>query len=147
MNDAFRHKKEGQRRALAQLLLPWVDEMPDTYTPGVGIVNTQRWVFDGYLMGSRKTGCAGAVNRAESPVNKGRRVFDGYLMGSGFASGQSNPMPLNKMKSNQPNFVKSHVRQKRKERRESLIFKGFPFDTETGESTAVCSLNWSIKPA
>ena len=28
-------------------------------------------------MGSRKTGCAGAGNQAESPVNKGRSVFDG----------------------------------------------------------------------
>ena len=80
MNDAFRAKKEGRRGASAQLLLPWVDEMLDGYTLGMGIVNTQRWVFDGHLMERRKSGCAGAVNQTESPVNKGRSVFDGYLM-------------------------------------------------------------------
>ncbi len=37
-------------------------------------------LFDGYLMENRTTECAGAGNRAESPVNKGRSVFDGYLM-------------------------------------------------------------------
>src|SRR5438128_7471006 len=42
-------KKEGRRGASAQLLLPWVDEMPNTYTRDTHAVNTQRWVFDGYL--------------------------------------------------------------------------------------------------
>ena len=41
------------------------------------------------------------------------------------------------MTSNQTSFVKSHPRQKRAERRDRLIFKGFSFDMETRESTAV----------
>ncbi len=73
-------KKEGQRRALAQLLLPWVDEMFYIYTYAAHTVNTQRWVFDGYLMASRETMALGAVESLQTPENKGCRVFDGYLM-------------------------------------------------------------------
>ena len=47
-------KKEGQRRASAQLLLPWVDEMLNIYTRDARIVNTQRWIFDGFLMANQE---------------------------------------------------------------------------------------------
>ena len=50
-----RRKTEGRRRASAQLLLPWVDEMPDGYTDDAHAINTQHWVFDGCLMAGRET--------------------------------------------------------------------------------------------
>jgi hypothetical protein len=80
-------------------------------------------------------------------VNKGCGVFDGYLMGSDFSSGLPPRKSLDKMTSNQASFVKSRLCQKREERRDSLIFKGFSFDMETRESRTVCSLDWSIEPA
>jgi hypothetical protein len=40
------------------------------------------------------------------------------------------------MTPNQTKFVKSGVRQKRPERRESLNFKGIPFDTVPAKSSA-----------
>lgn len=52
MSDALRPKKEGRRRASAQLLLPWVDEMTFAYTCEARTVNTKRWVFDRHLMAS-----------------------------------------------------------------------------------------------
>jgi len=73
-------KEKGRRRASAQLLLPWVDEMPNTYTHDVRTVNTERWVFNGYLMESRETGVWGTVEVLQIPENKGFGIFDGYLI-------------------------------------------------------------------
>ena len=75
MNAALRPKKEGRRRASAQLLLPWVDEMPNTYTRDAHTVNTQRWIFDGHLMASREAwgNGRGAANARTKGV--------AYLMG------------------------------------------------------------------
>jgi hypothetical protein len=107
MNDVCRHRKtKGRRRASAQLLLPWVDEMPVTYTHDARTVNTERW------------------------------VFDGYLMESGFASRQSPQMSLDKMTPNQIIFVKSRRSQWAAKRSETLILKGFSFDQGNAESNA-----------
>ena len=144
MNSGCNNTKEGQRRASAQLLLPWVDEIPNTYTRDAHTVNIQRWVFDGYLMAERETTVLNAVKALQTPGNKGCRVFDGYLMGGGFASCRSPQKSLDKMTPNQPSFVKSSARQKRVKRREPLYLKGFPFDTNGVESAAICSLDWFI---
>lgn len=102
MSDALRPKKEGRRRASAQLLLPWVDEMPNTYTHDAHTVNTQHWVFDGYLMEERETTALNAVKALQTPGNKGCRLFDGYLMRRRFASWRSPQKSLDKMHPNQP---------------------------------------------
>lgn len=101
----------------------------------------------GYLMAERETTAWNAVKALQTPEKKGWRVFDGYLMGDGFASCQSPQMSLDKMTPNQPSFVKNSARQKRAKRREPLHFSKFPFDTNGIESSAACSLDWSITRA
>jgi len=98
MSAVFGCKKEGRRRASAQLLLPWVDEMPNTYTHDVRTVNTERWVIDGYLM-----------ERA-------------------FASRQSPQMSLDKTTPNQPMAVKRTGPPERLKRSKTLVVKGLAFD-------------------
>jgi len=56
-------------------------------------------------------------------------------------------LPLDKTTPNPPSFVKSNAHQKRAKRCEPLHFKGFPFDTNGCESSAACSLDWSITRA
>ena len=51
--------------------------MPNIYTRDVRIVNTQRWIFDGFLMASRGIEAWGTVELLQPPENKGL----GYLMG------------------------------------------------------------------
>jgi hypothetical protein len=74
-------------------------------------------------------------------------VFDGYLMGCAFSVGLPPRESLDKMTQNQTQFVKGGLGLKRNKRIKILIFKVFAFDTNSVESTSVCSLDWSFIPA
>jgi hypothetical protein len=107
MNGESVNKKEGRRRASAQLHLPWVDESGRTYAGCVYPVNTFLWVFDGYVMAEPKTSSWSTAYAPETPGDRCFQVYDRYLASGGFAEQDGYDHPQ-RVRSNVHDFGHVH---------------------------------------
>ncbi len=118
--------------------------MLNAYTYDARTVDTERWIFEGYLMAERETRAWNTVEALQTPDNKGWRVIEGFLMGDDFASCQSPQMALDKMTPNQPMVVKRTGPPERLKCCKTAVFKSLAFDQRRANQTVSFGPSGSI---